>query len=112
MIYFISVLFGILIGLAGLAAAWYAMKKPETKLFGKAVSTERVMDVLMLLFIFLVIFVRSYLVPGDWQRVFWKGVIATVCVAAPAVLIIWLGYALLLRPRFPKNKKTGVSSEE
>lgn len=105
MIYFISVLFGVLIGLAGLAAAYYAMKKPETKLFGKTVSTERVMDVVFLLFLFLVIFLRSFLVQGDWQRVFWKGLIATLCVVVPAVVILWLGYTLVLRPRFPKNKK-------
>lgn len=111
MIYFVSVLFGVLIGIAGLLAAWFAMKKPEMRLFGRSVSTERVMDVAMLIFIFAVIFIRSYIVPGEWQHVFWKGVLATVCVAVPAVLIIWLGYTLVLRPRFPRNKEKEVERE-
>ncbi|MBO4848852.1 MAG: hypothetical protein J5586_06845 [Clostridia bacterium] len=96
-----SVLFGIVIGLVGLLAAYIARKRPTMKLFKKTVQTERVMDVLFLLFVFVAVFLRAFLLAGDWQRVLWKAIVATVCALIPAVLIIWLGYRLILQKRVP-----------
>ena len=101
MIYFWSVFFGILIGAVCLAAAYIARVRPLTKLFGKSVQTERVMDVLVLIFILAVIFIRYYFIPGDWQTVFWKGLVATLCVLVPAVIVFCLGYSLRLRKIAP-----------
>lgn len=97
----VSVIFGLLIGVAGVIAAYIARKHPTMRLFGRKVQTERVMDVLVLLFMFIVIFIRAYLVPGDWQKVFWKGLVAMLCVLVPAALTIWFGYTLFLKKRFP-----------
>ena len=96
-----SVLFGIAIGIVGLFAAYLARKRPTMKLFKKTVQTERVMDVLFLLFVFIVVFLRAYLLAGDWQRVLWKAIVAMLCSLIPAVLIIWLGYRLILQKRVP-----------
>lgn len=105
MIYLWSVLFGVLIGAACLAAAFVARLRPVTKLFGRPVQTERVMDVLVLIFILAVIFIRSYLIKGDWQQVLWKGIVAALCVLVPAVLVFTLGYTLFLRKTAPVKEE-------
>jgi amino acid permease len=101
MIYFWSVLFGVLVGAVCFAAAYYARRRPVMKLFGRSVQTERVMDIVVLAFLLVIIFIRYYFIPGDWQRIFWKGALATLCVLVPAALVMWLGYALILRKKYP-----------
>lgn len=102
MIYLWSFLFGAAIGGVGFLAALTAKKHPETPLFGKTVETERVMDVVFLLFVAAVEVMRLVLLPSGSELGVTTSVLTTLVTAATAVVIIWLGYRLVIRKKFKK----------
>lgn len=106
------VLFGCGVGIAGFAAAYAARKKPEMKLFGKPVQTERVMDVVFVVFLILANMLRGLLFPKYWDKNVGLDILAAVCIIVPAVLILIFGDQLILRKRFPVNEEDAGGIEK